>query len=232
MGQGMDCKRLRWWQVAIGLLILAPVLLSANAVAGAVDCSPPPGTLVYKLFNDAEPVGEARIDIIKNGTETRIRTEVDVEVSILIFSGLAYRHNSEEVWRDGVFDRFRGKTDNAGKLYDISITATPTGVRLNRNGRIHEITAPLMTWAIWCEAALGQPQILDPLKGKLKPFSATFRGVETLTIGGRKISSRRFHVVRKGRPGDLWYGPDGIVVKAAFPSRIGTTGTAILSSLK
>lgn len=204
--------------------------LAAVPAAAAPDCAPPLGTLTYRVLNDDVPVGEIEIAIDGAGGDRDIRASVDVELSLLGVIGLRYRHHSQELWRGGRFQSFRGRTDDIGKRYEVAIETRGGEMHMTRNGAPRNAEGPLMTWAVWCEAALREDRVVDPLKGKLKGIEATFLGTETVDLGGHEVPGRRWRVVRKKTEGDVWYGPAGIVVKARFPTAIGTTGTAILMS--
>ena len=168
------------------------------------------------------------IEFRRNGAETVIRTKINVKFKILKITVFRFRHSSDEVWKNGAFSSFTGKTDNNGKPIRVVVRPAGKGLSYSKNDRTRETQGAMMSWIIWCEAALKNPRILDPTKGSVKDFAATYLDQTTLKLGSRELSARRYRVVRKGRVGELWYGPAGILVKVEFPTRLGTKGSAVL----
>jgi len=213
---------------ALAAALFLAGLLASDPVAAASRCLPPVGTLVYQVLNDGVPVGMVRIALDGAGGGRRIRSSVDVELTVLAVLKLRYQHQSEELWRDGAFHSFHGRTEDLGKRYEVAIEARDGDIEMTRNGAAKAAAGPLMSWVVWCEAALREARVVDPLKGKLKGISASFLGAERIELAGRQVVGRRYRVTRKESTGEVWYGPDGIVAMARFSTVIGTTGTVVL----
>ena len=173
------------------------------------------------------------IDFTRKGQQTKVTTLIKVQVDLLfLIPILNYRHQSEEIWVENAFHRFTGRTVDNGRAYDIRIRPNGEGLEVNKNGGVSEIATPLLPHAVWCEGTLRSPKIFSPLKGRMKDVNSEYLGEAVISAGGHDRPTRAYAVtqMRKGKPvpGHLWYGEDGIVVKARFPSKRGTMVTFIL----
>ena len=204
-------------------------LLALGAAAEAA-CLPPQGRhLDYRVLVDGSPAGRLKIDFQGDGVRTSIRTTIDLKVTrFLLIPVLIYRHQSEETWTGGGFRHFSGRTVDNGREYIITVDAQGEGLRVVTNGRAKEVTGALLSHAVWCQETLENGHILSPLKGRLRSISAEYGGEERRKLGGRTYLARRYAVTRDGRPGAVWYGEDGILIEARFPTKRGNQGRILL----
>lgn len=217
----------RLHQIIVVLGLALGFLLGPGARAET--CVPAPGQFRYALFNDARPVGRLEIDIAAEGRRTTIRTGVDIRVDLIgLIPVLVYRHASEEVWVDGTFQGFSGVTVDNGRRYVVGVEPSEEGLRVVENGAAREVEAVLLSWTVWCEQALAGERILNPLKGRLWRIATRYLGEERLALGGTPLTARRYAVAREGREGSVWYGANGTVLKAVFPTKRGTRATLVL----
>ncbi|MGB1548263.1 MAG: DUF6134 family protein [Alphaproteobacteria bacterium] len=187
-------------------------------------CSPPAGKFHYNVFNDGEPVGNVWIEVIRNGEEAKVSTLIKVKVALFsLIPILNYRHESEEIWAGDAFRRFKGRTVDNGRAYDVRIEPNGVGLKVETNGNASEIATPLLPHAVWCEASIAGPRIFSPLKGRMKDFASEYLGEKRIAVAGHSQAARAYAItqMRKGKPvpGRLWYGEDGVVVKASFLSK-------------
>ncbi len=218
------------------LTAVANLAVSGDARAGTPDgCAPPPGPLVFRIVHEGDDVGWLEMSIQANGAETAIYTVIDIGITLAyVIPVLDYRHESTEVWRGGAFERFDGMTVDNGREHIITVLPEDNGLRLLKAGDppvLHD--AVLLSWTVWCEAALEAGRLLNPLKGRTKEFSAQLAGDETTTLEGASISGRRYDVEFRSpdgsdvRSGAVWYGEDGIVTAFTFPTKRETQASLI-----
>ncbi len=210
------------------LLGLACLLALGGAAQAA--CPPPDaGRLDYKVLVEGKPAGRLEMDFQGDGVRTQVRTTIAVQVNILfLIPVLIYRHDSRETWVAGAFRHFSGLTVDNGREYNITVDAKDGALRVVRNGVATEVTATLLTGAVWCQQTLRNERILNPLKGRLKRVSAEYLGQERVKVGAGSTLARHYAVTQQGRRGAVWYGEDGIVVKARFPTKSGRQVTILL----
>ena len=217
--------------IRIFLLGLGLLLFFAKTTDAA--CPLPANKLHYDVFNDDHPVGGVWVDFTRNGEMTKVSTLIKVKVKLFfLIPILNYRHQSEEIWVEDSFHRFTGRTVDNGRATDIRITPNGEGFDVNKNGDVSKIATPLLSPAIWCEGTLKSPKIFSPLKGRMKDVRSEYLGEAVISAAGRDRPTRTYAVtqMRKGKPtrGNIWYGEDGVVVKARFPSKRGTMVTFLL----
>ena len=214
------------------LALVAPGKISAGAPD---DCQPPSGPIVYRIIHEGDDVGRLKISIQANGAEMAIYTVIDIGITLAyVIPVLNYRHESTEVWRNGLFERFDGMTVDNGRERIITVLPEGTGLRLHKAGDAPTIVdAALLSWTVWCEVALKASRLLNPLKGRTKEFTAQLVGEETTTLEEASVSGRRYDVEFRTpdgsdvRAGAVWYGGDGIVVAFTFPTKRETQASLI-----
>lgn len=213
------------------LFLLAWAGLSL-APSPALACTLPQAPLHYQVFNEKDPIGGIWIDFHHEGTRTRVETLIKAKARFLLIPVLDYRHQSEEIWEADALRRFEGKTTDNGRRYDVTVEPNGHGFKARTNGEMAEVEAPLLSQAVWCEKALHGNRIFSPLKGRLKEVKVRYLGEEQVRTGRGTTLARTYEVtqMRKGKPvlGKLWYGADGIVVLATFPSKQNTPITFAL----
>jgi len=207
------------------VLVMALSLLMAGVAAAApapVTCVPQDGQINYRVYNDDQPVGRADMVILRNGRETQIHTAIDIDVKMLGISLYRYRHKSVETWRDGRFQSLRGVSEEPRRRYDVRIDRDGDLLHVNRNGEEFDVRATLLTELVWCQGAARSGQIVSTLTGGARdiPFEAVAGAMPA--AAGRPLP-RHFRFFRKGRMGELRYGADGIVERASYATRFGTT---------
>ena len=203
---------------------VAAVWLLAMVPAAGAACPPPAGDLVFSLSEDGDPVGRLRVRIGEQEAGITIRTEIDIRVNVLfVIPILVYRHSSIEVWADGAFRRFSGVTVDNGREFAVTVSAQDDGLHVAVNGAARDEAGSLLTWLLWCEDALKDGPLLNPLKGRRSEIGVAYAGLEQVAGG----VARRYDVTRAGRLSRVWYGPDGIAVKAHIPTKRGTRVTVV-----
>jgi len=211
----------------ISFFFLAFVFLVART-AGA--CSLPEGKFSYDILNDGAPIGGAWINFAREGTRTKVSTLIKVKVTLLyLIPLLNYRHQSEEIWEMGLFQSFEGKTVDNRREVAIRIKPNGHSLKVNRNGEISEVEVPLFSQVIWCKETLKHAQLFSPLKGRMKAIHTEDLGETQITIRGQTHQAQAFALtkMRKGKTvrTDIWYGDDGVILKARFPSKRDTIVT-------
>ena len=219
----------------VAAALLAVLWTGHPTAADDPACAPPPGEFRYRVYHEGDEVGRLAIAVAEEPGATVIRTQIEIEVRALFFIPvLDYRHDSEEIWRDGAFERFAGRTVDNGREHVVVVEPDGEALLLEKEGDPPaQIDATLLSWTVWCEAALTRGRLLNPLKGRTKVFTTGAPVTETLAIEGQSLPVRRLDVVygtpdgSDQREGAVWYGADGVVVKFTFETKRGTMATLV-----
>ena len=106
-----------------------------------------------------------------------------------------------------------------GREFAVTVTPRGDGFRVSVNGAAKDGAGALLTWLLWCEDALKDGALLNPLKGRRSEISVADRGLEQ--------DGRHYDVTRAGRTSRVWYGDDGIAVRAEIPTKRGSLVTVV-----
>ena len=205
---------------------VAAIMLLAMAPGAGAACPPPAGDLDFSLTEDGDPVGRLKVEFRERDGETTIRTDIDIRVTVLfVIPVLVYRHSSVEVWAGGAFRRFSGLTVDNGREFAVTVSPQDDGFRVSVNGAVKDAAGSLLTWLLWCEDALGDGPLLNPLKGRRSEIGVAYMGLEQ--VPGVVGPAKRYDITRAGRVSRVWYGPDGIAVRAEIPTKRGSLVTVL-----
>ena len=206
--------------------VTAALTLLAMAAAAGAACPPPATDLGYSLWQDGDPAGRLQVTIGKGKAGTTIRSDIDIRVNVLfVIPVLVYRHSSVEIWSDGAFREFSGYTVDNGREFAVTVTPRGEGFRVSVNGADKDGAGALLTWLLWCEDALKDGALLNPLKGRRSEITVAYRGLES--VAGVDSPARRYDIIRAGRTSRVWYGTDGIAVRAHIPTKRGILVTVV-----
>ena len=112
-----------------------------------------------------------------------------------------------------------------GRQFAVTVSPRGEGFRVSVNGAVKDGAGALLTWLLWCEDALKDGPLLNPLKGRRSQISVAERGLESVAVGDSP--ARRYDVTRAGRTSRVWYGDDGIAVRAIIPTKRGSLVTVV-----
>jgi hypothetical protein len=112
-----------------------------------------------------------------------------------------------------------------GREFAVTVSAQGEGLRIEVNGASAQAAGALLSWLLWCEDALMDGPLVNPLKGRRSKITVSYAGLEP--VAGRDKPARRYDVTRAGRTSRVWYGPDGIAVRADIPTKRGSLVTVV-----
>jgi hypothetical protein len=205
--------------------------LLMSAIAGAAGCALPrlaravPAAVVpgadadrrFSVLYKGDRIGAHTVQHSAATGETRVATEIDLEVKALFFTVFSYHHRSEERWRDGRLAALRSETVEHGETLEITGAPTPQGFRVVSKG-IPFIAAPdaLTSNDLWTPAVLRQVIVIDAHHGGVMGVSARKLADETITVGGRQVHATRYRFITPYLAGSIWYDEGGLWVHGEF----------------
>jgi hypothetical protein len=207
--------------------ILAFLLLVAGPAAADPGAFPPPGRFDYAVMRLGERIGTHTVEFRRDGGSLTVATRIDIEVTWLGLTLFAFHHQAQEDWRDGRMVAFRSKTDDDGEARAVSATADGGHLAIVYNGQQREAPADILPASLWHPGTTTATQLFDPVKGKVRQVTVTDDGSEPVEVRGAPLEAHRFSIAGDLRR-EVWYGPDGQVVKVRFPSKDGSWVTLVL----
>jgi Family of unknown function (DUF6134) len=198
-------------------LLLVPGSLSAQQQA---DGFPAPGRMEYSVIRNNECIGAEIVEFKADHDNYLVNTSADISLKVVFELITAYRfkHRSEEVWENGKLISVTSRTDDNGKRKILDVKREGDVLKVNYNGKLRELPGTSIPASFWHPETPLQTLFLDPVSGKARRVSINHVGEEPIKIGSQEITAQ--HYSMKGDiKRELWYGPDGTLLKYSFPAK-------------
>lgn len=211
---------MRVW--ACFLVILGLLAPAANAAIAVPAGFPPDGTITYDVWREGSQIGTHTVEFTRDGDKLTVRTRIRIEVKLLFVTIYRFEHDAEEDWVGGQLMRFAAKTNDNGTDRDVLLERQGDELRGHYNSEQATLPGNLIPGSLWNPATVDQTQLIEPTKGRAKDVTITDRGMETVTLGsGAKVQGHHYSITGDLRR-EVWYGPDGEVVQAAYNAKDGS----------
>jgi Domain of unknown function (DUF6134) len=173
-------------------------------------------TVLYK----GSKIGTHTVLYSPGNDETHIDTDINLSASFLGIKVFAYRHRSEEIWRDGRIISLKSETLESGETLLVEGTAIPEGFRVvSKNGPFIASATTLTSNSQWTPAVLQQDTVVDAGHGGIIGISSHKVGDEQFLVAGQEIPTTRYKVVTPFLAGDIWYDENNLWVGGEFESK-------------
>lgn len=205
-----------------GAVRLAALLTLAALPAWAA-CDAPEGKVAYTVRWGDDRIGVDEVEFRHEGDRLLVRTRMEVKASMLFVTVLRMKHESEEVWVDGRFRSFRGRTVDNGDVFEVSIEPASDGFKVTRNGESRVVPASFLPGSPWCTdvlSPLGSRTLVDLVKGKVGTVDLVRRPDEPLTIGGQTVTAQHYDMVGELQR-ESWFDGQGRFLRARVPAKLG-----------
>jgi len=149
--------------------------------------------------------------------ETRVSTEIHLEVKVACLTAYAFSHRSEETWRAGRLVSLNSDTVEHGEPLHVEGSATPQGFRVvSKSGPFIASAATLTSNSIWTPAMLEQSTVVDAQRGGIIGVSARKVAEEPITIAGGQVQATRYTFITPYYAGSVWYDNANLWVRGEF----------------
>lgn len=202
--------------------LLAALTILAPLPAWAA-CDAPDSKIAYAVRWGDDRIGTDEVEFRHDGERLLVRTRMEVKASMLFVTVLRMKHESEEVWVDGRFRSFRGRTVDNGDVFDVAIEPAPDGFKVTRNGESRIVPAGFLPGSPWCTDVLspmGSRTLVDLLKGKVGTVDLVRRPDEPLIIGGETVTAQHYDMVGELQR-ESWFDAQGRFLRARVPAKLG-----------
>ena len=205
--------------------------LLMGGLAGAVSCAFPPVSHASIAFVLATATANRRFSVLYKGIrigthtisyssatgETRVNTDIHLEVKLAFVTAYAFSHRSEETWRAGRLTSLTGETAEHGETLHVEGAATPQGFRVvSKSGPFIASAATLTSNSLWTPAMLEQATVVDAQRGGIIGVSARRVSDEQIVIAGGTVQATRYTFVTPYYAGAVWYDKANLWVGAEF----------------
>ena len=205
--------------------------LLMGGFAGAVSCAFPPVSHASIAFVLPTATANRRFSVLYKGIrigthtisyssatgETRVNTDIHLEVKLAFVTAYAFSHRSEETWRAGRLTSLTGETAEHGETLHVEGAATPQGFRVvSKSGPFIASAATLTSNSLWTPAMLEQATVVDAQRGGIIGVSARRVSDEQIVIAGGTVQATRYTFVTPYYAGAVWYDKANLWVGAEF----------------
>ena len=211
--------------------------LLMGGFAGAISCAFPPVahaatalvlptaaanrrfSVLYKGFR----IGTHTVSYSSATGETRVNTDINLQVKVAFVTAYAFSHRSEETWRAGRLTSLNSETVEHGEPLHVEGAATPQGFRVvSKGGPFIAPAATLTSNSLWTPAMLQQTTVIDAQRGGVIGVSARKMADEPVTIAGGQVQATRYSFITPYYAGSVWYDKANLWVRGEF-ERDGST---------
>ncbi len=202
------------------LLAALALLASLPSLAHAVDA--PDGRLEWRISRDGAKIGRHLMTIRHQHGDLIVENEIDIRVELVFVALYRYVHRDREVWRGGRLVELTAFTNDDGTASDLGVEAAEGGLAVD--GPSGQFTAPAGSFpsGLWQIDMTKGSALIDVERGRLLSVRFTVRAEEPVAVAGEEVRAR--HVTASGDISrELWYGPDGFLLRQQFRGPDGTT---------
>src|SRR5690348_1292350 len=194
--------------VLMGVLLAVLLALPLGRTAWAGD---PQGIFIYTIIREGEPVGQQRMEFVNDGEKLRVLSHMELSVTLLGMTLYAFDQQVEEVHQGGRIMSLTSEADDDGKDRKVSLFLEGDLLKGEYNGGQRSVDPKLVTSLFWQKPALGETQVLDTVRGKVRDVTVKDLGAETLNLPVGRIETHHYQMTGEWKR-DLWYDASGILV--------------------
>jgi hypothetical protein len=191
------------------LLVLG--LAGMMAFPAEADSAPPLGIFIYAISRDGSPIGQQRMEFVNDGEKLRVLSHTELSVSLLGMSLYGFNQQVEEVHAGGKLTSLTSETDDDGTDRKVNLALQDSLLKGDYNGDKRAVDPALISSLFWQKPALGDTQVLDVLRGKVRDVKFRDLGVETLMLPVGKVETHHYQMTGEWKR-DLWYDANGLLI--------------------
>ena len=199
--------------------VFPPVAHAAAALVLPTSAANRRFSVLYKGFR----IGTHTVSYSSATGETRVNTDINLQVKVAFVTAYSFSHRSEETWRAGRLMSLNSQTVEHGEPLHVEGAATPQGFRVvSKGGPFIAPAATLTSNSLWTPAMLEQTTVIDAQRGGVIGVSARKVADEPVTIAGGKVQATRYSFITPYYAGSVWYDKANLWVRGEF-ERDGST---------
>lgn len=194
---------------------------SASTVAG-FPFAPPLGRFIYTITRDGDPIGTQKLDFLQDGdNRLTVITDVEIDVRMLGLSFYRFTQHIEEQWQDGVLQKLLSETNDDGEERKVNLKRQGNRLKGKYNAKERDVPGNLIPSTLWHPEAIKQAVVLDTVRARQHQVTVADKGEAALLLPVGQIEARHFAFTGELNR-DVWYGPDGIILKAEMKAKDGS----------
>lgn len=121
----------------------------------------------FVVLRGGTPIGTHRIEVEITGDDTKVHVSIALDVAFGPIPLYKYRHDSQEVWRQGLLIRLDSHTDDDGDILTLSVRSVAGGLRVEGSKGVFTAPADTVPTSYWNAALATNRPLLDSQIGRL-----------------------------------------------------------------
>ena len=160
----------------------------------------------FSVLYKGDKIGSHTVSYSAASGQAAVTTEIDLMVKALFITLFAFKHRSEEIWRDGRLVSLNSETVEHGETLRVTGAATSNGFRVvNKAGPFIAASGALTSNSLWTPVVLQQDTLIDAQYGGVIGVSAHKLGDEQIAVAGRQTRTTRYSFILPHLAGSVWY---------------------------
>jgi len=187
----------------LGLLLVSLALLASSGVQAATK------EWRFRVFLDDREIGYHHFHLSENGSETRLTTRAELEVTFLKVPVFSYTHENTESWTGGCLESIASVTDENGDLYRVDGAAAAGGFQVRTNAGDFVLPDCISTFAYWDRSFLQREALLNSQTGEYVDVAVDYIGADRISTGDTTLPAHRYRLEGEDLALELWYSQEG-----------------------
>jgi hypothetical protein len=163
----------------------------------------------FRVYLDDREIGYHHFRLTENGSETRLVTRAELEVTFLKVPVFSYTHENTESWNGGCLESIASVTDENGELYQVDGDAAAGGFRVKTNTGESVLPDCISTFAYWDRSFLQRKSLLNSQTGEYVDVAVDYIGERLISAGAKTLPAHQYRLEGEDLELELWYSAEG-----------------------
>jgi len=219
-----------WLATRRGVLNLAAGGFAGLALPGwasAVGLFPAVGRTDFLALDGESAVGRHSLVYRREAGDFVVRVDSEIDFPLSGGQTHAFRHHSEEIWRDGWLHDLVSDSIDGPQRWQVRAERAEGALRGFRNGLAFAASGFLVTTALWHRDSRFVDGFIDSVDGRVKLTRVYPRGKGSIKVAGRQRLATHYSIVGEVLR-EAWYDETLRLVRLALPGPEG--GTVVLET--
>ena len=144
----------------LAALLFTAILVGVTPVAAGQSAE-------FVVLRSGTPIGTHRVEVETVGDDIKVHVTIALDVAFGPIPLYKYRHDSQEIWRDGRLVRLDSRTDDDGEILALSVRSVPEGLRVEGSQGVFTAPPDTVPTSYWNSALASNRPLLDSQIGRL-----------------------------------------------------------------
>jgi len=163
----------------------------------------------FRVYLDGREIGYHHFHLTETGTDTRLVSKAELEVTFLKIPVFTYRHENIESWKGECLESITSVTDEDGELYRVNGNAGDDGFRVTGFAGDTILPDCISTFAYWDRSFLQRTNLLNSQTGEYIEVRVDYLGERLISAGKTALPAHRYRLETDDLELELWYSQEG-----------------------